>query len=181
MRKYYTGVGSRKAPKHILDVLQQTASMLEHQHTILRSGGAQGCDTAFYQGVVDKRKADIYVPWCGFSGFQMRECQKDTNLSQQAYDIAKYIHPAWHRCSPSAQKLHTRNIFQVLGDDLNTPSEFLVCWTPEGETVGGTATAIRLAEIYNVPVVNVGIDRVYQQLLKRLEAWKAKEKKCLIL
>jgi len=50
-------------------------------------------------------------------------------------------------CSDYAKKLHGRNVKQVLGDDLKTPSDFLLCWTKEGKDVGGTRTAIVLAGI----------------------------------
>ena len=78
------------------------------------------------------------------------------------------LHENWNALinNPSQMKnlqFHTRNVFQVLGEDLNNPSKMLVCWTPDGakETkdtsyiTGGTRTAIRLANVYGVPVYNL--------------------------
>ena len=56
-----------------------------------------------------------------------------------------------------------RNVYQVLGKDLNTPSEFVICWTPDGaETAnersiktGGTGFAIALADSLGIPVYNL--------------------------
>jgi tRNA A37 N6-isopentenylltransferase MiaA len=33
----------------------------------------------------------------------------------------------------------------------------VICWTPGGKTVGGTATAIRLAERNQIEVINLAI------------------------
>lgn len=52
------------------------------------------------------------------------------------------------------KKLLTRNGYQVLGKDLNTPSEYLICYS-NGK--GGTQQAIRIAEDINinVPIFNL--------------------------
>ena len=57
---------------------------------------------------------------------------------------------------PSHKALHSRNAMQVLGFDLDDPVDFVLCWTPGGNKLGGTATAIRIAEDHNVPVYNLG-------------------------
>lgn len=139
---YYTGVGARKTPPHVLKVMTKLAARLSDLGLTLRSGGAQGADTAFEHGAIAK---DIYTA-------------KDT--TEQAMEIASQYHPAWHRCSDYAKRLHARNVFQVIGADLATPSKFLICWTEGGKTVGGTATAIRIADAYSVPVFNLGRGKV---------------------
>ena len=35
--------------------------------------------------------------------------------------------------SAFVQALHTRNVFQVLGPSLDSPAEFVLCWTADGE------------------------------------------------
>ena len=59
-----------------------------------------------------------------------------------------------------------RNLNQVLGKDIDNPdlSNLLVCWTENGEIKGGTATAIRLAMKFNVPVINLGIQEDIDKL-----------------
>ncbi len=54
-----------------------------------------------------------------------------------------------------------RNCYQVLGEDLSTPVDFVVCWTPDGaesETsrkTGGTGQAIRIAADLGIRVYNL--------------------------
>lgn len=147
----YTGVGSRETPKEILDLMTATAAKLEQSGYTLRSGGAPGADSAFEKGVASSENKEIWVPWLGFNG------NRSSNIpSAEAYDIAATVHPAWHLLKETHRLLHSRNVHQVLGQDLNTPSNFLICWTDKAQVIGGTATAIRLAKRYNIPVINLG-------------------------
>ena len=49
----------------------------------------------------------------------------------------------------------------MLGDDLDQPVSFVVCWTPGGEVTGGTGQALRIAADpqYNIPVFNLALHR----------------------
>lgn len=53
-----------------------------------------------------------------------------------------------------------RNVLQILGGDFETPVERVVCWTLGGRVVGGTATALRLAMQYDIPIVNLATEAV---------------------
>lgn len=55
-----------------------------------------------------------------------------------------------------AKKLQARNSHQVLGLDLNTPSDFIICWTKGGKGIGGTGQALRIAKAYNIPIFDCG-------------------------
>lgn len=149
----YTGIGSRQTPRWALHAMAYAARNLASQGWSLRSGAARGADTAFERGAI-KGGGDhaIFLPWRRFNN----------NASQRftpawtAFDLAESVHPAWHKCGRSARKLHARNAHQILGDDLHTPSDGVVCWTPDGEGGGGTGTAIALARRYEIPVLDLG-------------------------
>lgn len=152
MRKFYSGVGSRSTPLGACNLMRTIAGFLEKYGYVLRSGGAVGADQAFESGVKNPENKEIF--YIGDS-------------TDEAERIAAKIHPAWDKCSPLVRKLHGRNIFQVLGKDLISPSEFLVCWTPEGKPVGGTRTAIVLAERHRIPVFNLALP----DAMANLDAW----------
>jgi hypothetical protein len=139
--KIYTGVGSRKTPKDICELMTLAARRLQNNGWHLRSGGAYGADTAFASGTTGDDAHTIFLPG---------------NVCSEAEVTASRIHPAWNTCSTYARRLHARNVYQVLGRDMRTPSKGLICWTPRGESVGGTRTAIVLALKHNVPVINLG-------------------------
>jgi hypothetical protein len=182
MSKYYTGVGSRQTPIDTCNFIQDLANRLGADGWTVRSGGAAGADHAFYSGTCMRDDArggywprEIYMPWRNFQGLRSDtpgliepyDTSAYYGLMQQAIRIAAGIHPNWAACREGAVRLHARNVFQVLGRDLQTPSRFLICWTPGGDEVGGTRTAIVLARQYDIPVFNLALPEVQ----RRLTAW----------
>lgn len=65
-----------------------------------------------------------------------------------------------------------RNIFQVLGKDLDTPSDFVVFWAKpignSGKVSGGTNTAVALALQESIPVFNMYNDPTLKALRSHL-------------
>lgn len=164
MNKYYTMIGSRSTPPEQFNKLVQIARYLKSVGYIVRSGGADGADTAAEIGA-NNENMNIYLPWEGFNGRSSdnRGYIDSTKLKdyEKAVEIASKTHPAWNRCSRGARALHTRNVFQVLGGNLSKEphSEFVVCWAEPASNPafvkGGTATAVSLARKYSIPVFNL--------------------------
>lgn len=167
--RYYAGIGSRKTPDTVLEVMQNIGHELARFNWVLRSGGAVGADSAFENGCdLLHGQKQVFIPWAGFNGRKFRDGAvipfATMDLQERAERIAASFHPAWHKCSSGAKSLHMRNVAQVLGPDLETPSSLVVCWTPEGKLVGGTAQAIRIAEAHGIPVFNLGLPNIEQTL-----------------
>lgn len=148
--KYFSGIGSRKTPSDICQLFGKISTHLcdVHGYT-LRSGGADGADLAFEQTASNK---DIYLPWKLFNNNESLLY----DVCDDAKTMAQTIHPKKTYLVGPSLLLHARNCYQVLGKDLNTPSDFLLCWTEDGKTIGGTATAIKLAIKHDIPVLNFG-------------------------
>jgi len=142
----YAGIGSRKTPTEILTLMAMIARVLCTHGWILRSGGALGADKAFYIGAANQ--TEIMSPWNGYNGFQ-------GSPSKEAIELASKYHPNWQACSQGARKLHGRNSEILLGKDLNTPVEMVICWTPKGLITGGTGLALRIAQDRNIPIFNL--------------------------
>jgi len=191
--KYYTGVGSRETPQHILDLMKKTGRALASQGWTLRSGGAKGADNAFELGWLDWHVnntrgfstplAEIYVPWSGYEGhdrgglFGAIIVPSDIHFEIEsiAEGMAMAIHPAWEACKQGARKMHTRNVFQVLGKDLDSPSKMLIAWTRldgKGNPKGGTATAINLALENGVKVFNLNRPEDFDRVNTWIEGMK---------
>lgn len=154
----YTGIGSRKTPIEIINKMIKLGQILGKHGYILRSGGANGADKAFEQGCDNVLgKKEIYLPWKGFN-------ENNSNfydIKQEAFILAQKYHPCWSRVSNAGRKLHSRNVYQVLGYDLNNPTDFIICWTPES---GGTQQALRIAYDYNIKIFNLFYDDVIYHL-----------------
>lgn len=127
----YTGVGSRAVPMEFLLPIKEIAFWAAKNNWTLRSGGADGCDSAFE--TFHHGEKEIFLPWKGFNKNRSELFPPPAD----AYVIAETIHPNWWGCSKFSKDFHARNIQQVLGRDLDSPTDCVVCWTPEGATVGG--------------------------------------------
>lgn len=148
---FYAGIGSRSAPRDVLNTMHKIACELRELGYILRSGGAPGADTAFEDGA--GRDAEIFIPWPGFGNRRHGIVCGDVSWMRE---LAKDFHPAWESCSRGAKALHTRNVAQVLGQQESPASAFVVCWTPEGKGGGGTGQALRIAHFCGIPAYDLG-------------------------
>ena len=163
----YTGVGSRDTPPEIMEIMSIGAYKLASMGFIGRSGSARGADTAFEigHGLFMKdtglSRFESFLPWDGFNGLT-QDGIHTVAPTLPTYDAAKSIirsvHPKYGRLSSDARKLHTRNVFQVLGANLDAPCELLICWAkPRGvfSVHGGTNTAYQLALQNNAIIFNL--------------------------
>ena len=151
---YYAGIGSRSTPREVLDQMVNIARRLFVLGYTLRSGGADGADSAFERGAGNRKQ--IFIPWPGFNGrYARNDGTVFSTVSDAALEMAARYHPAWNRCSPGAKRLHARNCYQVLGLDLSTPAEFVVCWTPSAAREGGTGQALRIARAWDIPIYDL--------------------------
>lgn len=120
---------------------------------------AKGADQAFEFGAtLGGGLVEIYLPWKGFEG---RQDGKIVAPAKDALELAEYYHPNWKALKQGARKLMARNGYQVLGPNLYDSVDMVICWTPDGSVdgtgskVGGTGQALRIADDYDIPVLNL--------------------------
>jgi hypothetical protein len=155
----YAGIGSRRTPRDVLELMRTIGAAMARRGWVLRSGGARGADQAFAAGArAAGGPIELYLPWSAFAG------QADARLARPtaaAHRIAARHHPVWERLDGRARALHARNAHQVLGADLDAPAVLIVCWTADGSldgqrrAAGGTGQALRIAHTHRVGVVNL--------------------------
>ena len=161
---YYAGIGSRKTPHEILELMEQLAYWLaDEDQLVLRSGHAPGADQAFERGA-EQAEGDmqIFLPWTSF------ECDTPVPATAKvfteplppAYHEAAKHHPVWPKLSRPVRALHARNAHQILGPGLDQPATFVICWTLRGGRSGGTGQALRIAEAHDIPIYDLGISEV---------------------
>src|SRR5690606_24053369 len=129
--------------RRVLFRLTHIAEYFTSRGFSLRSGGARGADSGFEQGAGAHK--DILRA-------------RDATPEMMAH--AEQYHPRWDRCTPKGRQLHGRNSGIILGRDLKSPVDFVICWTEGGELVGGTAQGIRVAKAYDIPVFNLGAPEI---------------------
>jgi len=148
--EFYTGVGARAIDFEIGYIMEKCGYVLANLGYILRSGGAEGSDQAFEKG-------------CDSIDDSLKRIWRPRDATPEAISIAKQYHGRWDLVTEHAAKLHGRNVFQVLGRGLQTPSRFVLCYTHDGCTnhqdrtakTGGTGTAISVASERGIPILNL--------------------------
>lgn len=188
-RKYYSGVGSRETPLSVLILMAKFSNIMERKGYILRSGCAIGADSAFEFGLENHLNSEIYIPYKGFLTTMQRTNQNSpAYLIPEVFNKQKYydanmlidqnnLHPAWKQnLQDWLRKLHNRNVFQVLGKnlDVSEKSKFTLCYTRDGVTerekttynTGGTGTAIRVSGWAGVEVFNMG-DKTHRERIEK--------------
>jgi hypothetical protein len=154
MNYIYAGIGSRNLPAAMIPIIQAIAAKLARMGFTLRSGGAAGADSAFESASGDNK--EIYLPWKNF----MNNKSPLYKITDEAKALARAFYPPenleWYDRPENypTRNLMSRNCYQVLGDTLDTPVDFIVCWTPS-EYKGGTSQALRIARRYNIPYFNL--------------------------
>lgn len=177
----YAGIGARQTPPEILGWMSQLGAYLGRRGYVLRTGRAAGADTAFEKGcdAVGGPK-EIFLPWPGYNNtarFTFRdrrgkESSPPCSLypSGPAFRLAAKHHPNWGACTQGVRKLHARNCHVLLGSDLAAPVDFVICWTKDGKTVGGTGQALRLAYRHKIPIYNLALPLQREELKARLRS-----------
>lgn len=175
--KYYTMIGSRNTPDHILTLMKSVAKELDRTGWTVRSGGANGSDSA---AEVAKKK-EVYLPWNGFNDkykdYELGYIVASDLKAYQTVDQYASVHHQWWATTKkdSVKRLHRRNMFQVLGQELDQKSRFVICYAEpdekrgEGHVKGGTGSAISLALSEGVTVYNLYYEGARKIMEKYLE------------
>lgn len=157
----YAGIGSRRAPLPTLGFCESIARYLSRRGWLLRTGHAIGCDQAFEAGA--GHRAQVFLPWKDYEeNVEMEACSVFTVPTVEAMEMVVDIHPAPHRLSMAAIRLHARNCHIILGGLLNTPVSHVVCWTTD-EDRGGTSFGLRLARAHGISVQNLARPEVREK------------------
>lgn len=169
-KESYARIGSRETPESVLTDIVKIGQYLAKEGYVLRSGGADGADTAFEQGcdLVNGEK-EIFLPWKGFNGsssnLYLKGKEIEEEIQRQAFELAAKYHPGWNFLSYGAKCLMARNGMQVLGRNLNDPVSFVICFNLGGLKRGGTSQALRIANDRDIPIFNLSNEDDRKRLL----------------
>ena len=163
----YAGIGSRETPPDMLAKIESLSARLAWLGWVLRTGASPGTDQAFYRGArAGGGRAELYLPWPGFEAGSWSDARApDVHVlarpSPDAYELSARFHPEWSELDDRARDLLARDAHEVLGEDLRSPAEMVVCWTPDGSVDGegagpdGTRQALRIAHHHRITVLNL--------------------------
>ncbi len=161
-KRHFTGVGARyRVPADVLELMSRFSRL---QRRRCRTGGAMGSDEAFETNY----RPLLYLP---FPGFRRKTgvCKYTPEQIEFADEQVRRVYPFnLERLTNFTRNCFRRNVWQVIGlctrERDARPSDFLMCWTPDGARslgeyvvgrTGGTGVAISLAYLYDIPVFNL--------------------------
>lgn len=150
------GIGARATPSGIGTRMVIIGSWCRKNKIWVRSGHAKGADWAFECGA--QEYCITYLPWYGYNADLKSKAKSHVFVvDAAAMALVEKYHPAAHKLSGSTRSLMARNCYQILGANLDSPVDAVICWTPDGKDVGGTSQAIRIARDYDIPILNMGL------------------------
>lgn len=178
---YITIVGSRTIPDTHAQMLSDIGCIQTSRRYCIRSGGAAGSDEAGHQGalrspIFNEVGVEIYLPWNGMKRDDLPTLFHDPSKGifdasrfpnfEEAERISLRARGSWVGLKQGGIKLHTRNAYQPLGIDLNTPSNAVVLYAEpigKGKGVkGGTNTAYQIAASRMIRIINIYKDEDYR-------------------
>lgn len=171
MTTYYAGIGHRSVSYEVFCELSEVADLLNTLEFSLRSGGAMGADTAFYEGAGNPL-SEIYRPeMLASDPFLVQQCDSillgKSALQERPLSDASVPMTAKRYKNNIASgniDLHRRNVLIMTGtrllregsadaNRLKTITRFVVCYMADDRT--GTGIAVRIARSLNIPVLNL--------------------------
>lgn len=167
----YAGIGSRDITQVEESKIIRIADYLFKKGYFLYSGGADGADSAFERGCHGYGLK--YLPWSKFNDKVISNIYSTVVHSENSFESVRRYHPAPDALSPAANKLMSRNYFQVNGVGDFPKVDFVICCADpirgSEEVKGGTGQAVRIALDLNIPVFNIRANNSYwESFLNRL-------------
>ncbi len=169
--KYYTGIGAIDTPSNVLDLMVSIGRYFAKRNYTLRSGGAKGADQAFEKGCGNGPK-EIYLPFENYENnpsplFMTEDLfQRVSRLEiwrKLCVSLATEEPSIDLDSLPKEMQYHfARDVQQILGADFNTPSDKVICWTPDN-TKEGTRITLYIATHLGIPIDNLSSPQIYSQ------------------
>lgn len=163
--------------RHIMGRI--TSKLVQERSWIIHTNGDKGA-TEYFEAPLGSESHGLkrFLPYHGYNSHEDGLVQADQGLLLRAKEILveHSVYPVTPRfmepgCSEDLtqeeaelSRLHSRLVFQVLGENLDSPVTMLVCWTPDGaidqssvkyDVTGSSGIAISLASSLKIPVFNL--------------------------
>lgn len=155
----YAGIGSRRITEKETSLIKKIAKKLSDLGFVVYSGNAEGADISFQLG--SEKNCVLMLPWEKFNTkeYDISNCIESlvVGKSKEALDTVKNYHPAPENLSYGGKLMMARNWHQIVGYEKYPQVSFVICCSDEnnGEVIGGTGQAVRIAKEKNIPVFNI--------------------------
>lgn len=170
----YTVILDKAVPENILAKVEEIVKVLSGHGFTLRYGGTEEFESRFEK--VAERK-ELILPWRDFNEKQ----SKFTFNNDRSLAVAKMFHPTFDTMKKGVQAFLARNARLILGHEMKSPTNFLICWTDDGceslrektSATGFVGHPIAIASAAHVPIYNLNRENSvarFQHFMNSLEA-----------
>jgi len=150
---YYAGIGNKIEISEMMEIIiKEIGALAATSGYTLRSGHSDGADKAFEYGCDSaKGKKEIMLPWKLFNN----STSHHYSLPEEAFDIAADHFSTWRKLNDHQKKLFARNATVLLGQNLQKPVNFMICYTEDDIFNSTVSHSIRIAKDNGIPVYNL--------------------------
>lgn len=165
MYRAYAGTGDGKTPDDVLEQFSSIAARLSELGYTTRVNAEKPVSNYFERNALEK---EVYLPWNKFEIQGEKFESKFSKVTPAAVETMGEFYQAfkgkdWDQLSDGVKKIISRNAHMLLGSDLKTPVDFLICWTMDGAEKRKDVSArtwfsgpiIALASAKRIPVFNL--------------------------
>lgn len=179
MERYYTGIGSNSTPIDILAKMETLSSYFAVIGYTLRSGNLSSVDLSFEKGCLrESGKKELWMPkpYNGIKRNRTILCDP----SKKHIELASSYSLDWENLSDRNKLARAATVGKVLGRDMNSPVDFVLCWTIDGcersekvsKKTGDLGLAINICQSIDIPIFNLKNMNRLQEFLDHVTALK---------
>lgn len=168
--KTFAACGEWELPEDVMAELTAIAEELLQEKYIMRLDGNPGACEAFLNACEYEEDMELYIPWENFNDHETGHHKVTAGALEQAF----LHHPDWTQVGDEDARLEIgRYSYLILGKDLKSPCDFLICYSDQGKAESDDiAQVIRIADSNLIPVFDFGLGMEYAT--NQLTEWLAK-------
>lgn len=167
----YAVTGNKDVPPEIVSKVKELVNYLNGHGFTSRMGCDDPIENAAYESAAKK---EAILPWREFNSIE----SKFTFTNDRAMAIAKKFHPTFDNMKKGIQLILAKNARLILGNRMDQPARFLLCWTEDGvenirqktAKTGYTGHTIAIACGAGVPVFNLANPDAEKRLREYVES-----------
>ena len=174
----FTFIGTKNMPDDaVAKTVALIVKMIESNNDITlvcrTSVGSNG-EIEVYKALKDRfpDNIELILPWKDFKVIEETFDSKNYFSSPESMDLAKKVYPTWEKQKEYMLKIYSKNIRMIAGQNIRSPSRFVLCWSPDGIETSAARTNnsdgiefyLKVSEVYKLKAYNLAAENALGRL-----------------